>query len=238
MVHLTETIQKQKDKLEKLEYNQKFLCDDLIRSIKLNENLMRALEIQRLNETKLKNELESLKQYFAYSQANILTLEERLYQIEHTSYDGTFLWKIDNVCEKITNAKNGLQYSIYSPAFYTHKNGYKLCARIYLNGDGMGLNTHLSLFIVLLKGEHDALLKWPFKYKIKFTLVDQLQNDLSIIDAFRPDQSSNSFQRPINDMNIASGLPKFCTLTKFLSSDYGYIRDDTMFIQINVDVNE
>ena len=51
-------------------------------------------------------------------------------------------------------------------AFYTAKYGYKLCLRLYLNGDGTGKRTHLSLFIVIMRGEYDALLSWPFRNKV------------------------------------------------------------------------
>ena len=40
-----------------------------------------------------------------------------------------------------------------------------MCIRAYLNGDGIGENTHLSLFFVIMKGEYDPLLVWPFDYK-------------------------------------------------------------------------
>lgn len=52
------------------------------------------------------------------------------------------------------------------PAFYTSKYGYKMCLRIYLNGDGTGRGTHLSLFFVVMRGHSDALLKWPFNQKV------------------------------------------------------------------------
>ena len=52
-------------------------------------------------------------------------------------------------------------------AFYTAKYGYKLCLRLYLNGDGTGKRTHLSLFIVIMRGEYDALLPWPFRNKVR-----------------------------------------------------------------------
>lgn len=51
-------------------------------------------------------------------------------------------------------------------AFYTSKYGYKMCLRIYLNGDGTGRGTHLSLFFVVMRGHSDALLKWPFNQKV------------------------------------------------------------------------
>ena len=44
-----------------------------------------------------------------------------------------------------------------------------MCIRAYLNGDGY--KTHLSLFFVVMKGEYDALLKWPFDYKVSMILV-------------------------------------------------------------------
>lgn len=53
------------------------------------------------------------------------------------------------------------------PAFYTSKYGYKMCLRIYLNGDGTGRGSHLSLFFVVMRGLSDALLKWPFNQKVK-----------------------------------------------------------------------
>jgi len=46
-----------------------------------------------------------------------------------------------------------------------------MCIRAYLNGDGSGYKTHLSLFFVIMKGEYDALLKWPFDYKVSVILV-------------------------------------------------------------------
>lgn len=65
-------------------------------------------------------------------------------------------------------------------------------------------------------------------------LLDQ-NNREHIIDAFRPDISSSSFQRPVSDMNIASGCPLFCPLSK-LDSKNSYIRDDTIFIKAIVDL--
>lgn len=54
----------------------------------------------------------------------------------------------------------------FATAFYTSKYGYKMCLRVYLNGDGTGRGTHLSLFFVVMKGPNDALLRWPFNQKV------------------------------------------------------------------------
>ena len=68
------------------------------------------------------------------------------------SYNGTLLWKIDGYQRKRQDAINGVRTGIYSQPFYTSPSGCKMCAKIFLNGDGIGKGTHLSLFIVVLRG--------------------------------------------------------------------------------------
>ena len=48
----------------------------------------------------------------------------------------------------------------YSPPFY-YREGYKMCLAVYANGIGKGAGTHVSVVILLLKGEYDDQLKWP-----------------------------------------------------------------------------
>ena len=108
-------------------------------------------------------------------------------------------------------------------------------ARLYLNGDGNARNSHMSLFFVLLRGRYDAILKFPFSFKVTFCLFDQTAQQRHIVDSFRPDIKSSSFQRPRSEMNIASGIPKFTPLSTIQMSNSPYVRDDTMFIKIMVD---
>jgi len=133
------------------------------------------------------------------------------------------------------DAQSERQVSIYSPAFRSSPTGYKMRARLYLYGDGNARRTHMSLFFVLIRGPHDSILQFPFSYKVTFCLFDQTGQQRHIIDSFRPDIKSNSFQRPRSDMNIASGIPKFVLLSIFEKPDNPYVKDDTMFIKIVVD---
>ena len=145
------------------------------------------------------------------------------------------MWKISNFAQQRQDAVSGRRTSFYSPSFYTGRYGYKMCARIYLNGDGMGRGTHISLFFVLIRSEYDALLRWPFRQKVTMMILDQ-DNVEHVIDAFRPDPNSSSFQRPRREMNIASGCPLFCPLTEL--EKHGYVRDDVMFIKVIVDSSD
>ncbi|XP_046855628.1 TNF receptor-associated factor 3-like isoform X1 [Xenia sp. Carnegie-2017] len=148
------------------------------------------------------------------------------------SYNGRLLWKIDNFKKKRQDAINGIKTALYSPPFYSSQYGYKMCAKIYMNGDGFGKGTHLSLFFVVMKGDYDVLQSWPFQKKITMMLMDQGNGD-HMIDAFHSDPQSSSFQRPKSDMNIASGSPLFMPLESLKNRQY--IKDDTLFLKMIID---
>ena len=148
------------------------------------------------------------------------------------SYNGTLLWKIEGYKRKRQDAINGVKTVLYSDPFYSAQYGYKMCAKIYMNGDGIGKGSHLSLFFVVMRGDSDALQTWPLHKKITMMLLDQGNGD-HMIDTFHSDPKSSSFQRPKSDMNIASGSPLFMPLDSLNSRQY--IKDDVMFVKIIVD---
>ncbi|XP_008944402.1 PREDICTED: TNF receptor-associated factor 1 [Merops nubicus] len=189
----------------------------LRRQSELDQNIIRGLELK----------IAELHRCLMQKDAGLSSLHKSLLFSEQASYDGVFLWKITDVGRKLQDSVTGRTVSLYSPAFYTAKYGYKVCLRVYLNGDGTGKGTHLSLFFVVMKGDYDALLPWPFRHKVTFMLLDQ-NNREHVIDAFRPDLMSASFQRPVNDMNVASGCPMFLPLAKLQSPKHAYVKEDTL----------
>ncbi|XP_030902370.2 TNF receptor-associated factor 1 [Melopsittacus undulatus] len=196
------------------------------RQSELDQNMIRGLELK----------IAELHRCLTQKDAGLSSLHKSLLFSEQASYDGVFLWKITDVGRKLQDSVTGRTVSLYSPAFYTAKYGYKVCLRVYLNGDGTGKGTHMSLFFVVMKGDYDALLSWPFRNKVTFMLLDQ-NNREHVIDAFRPDLTSASFQRPVNDMNIASGCPMFLPLFKLQSPKYAYVKEDTLFLKCIVETN-
>lgn len=160
----------------------------------------------------------------------------RQFQITHKNpelkrYDGTLIWKITDYAKKKHDAVTGNCRNFYSPAFWSSPCGYKMCCRVYPNGDGSGENSHMSLFFTIMKGDYDALLSWPFQYKVTFMILDQ-EGTNHIKDAFRPDPTSSSFKRPITGMNISNGCPTFVKQADVESPPY--LKDDTMFIKLVV----
>ena len=157
----------------------------------------------------------------------------QIQMLESTSYNGVYLWKIDQYSRRFQEALSGKTVSLYCPPFYVGRFGYKVCARLYPNGDGMGKGTHVSVFFVIMRGEYDALLPWPFAQKVHFRIIDQ-DGIRDANDAFRPNADSSSFKKPTSDMNIASGCPKLLSHANIRQG--GYVKNDTMFVRINVDM--
>ena len=162
-------------------------------------------------------------------------LELQLQASLASTHNGAFLWRVPDMKRRIRDARTGRITSIYSPPFYTGRNGYKMCIRAYLNGDGSGEGTHLSIFFVLMKGEYDPLLQWPFDNKVSLVLVDQNQKK-HLVQTFKPNLQSSSFQRPKSDMNVASGCPEFAKLS--VLDDPSYVKDDVMYIKAIVDTSK
>ena len=162
-------------------------------------------------------------------------LELQLQASLASTHNGAFLWRIPEVRRRIRDAKMGRITSIYSPPFYTGRNGYKMCIRAYLNGDGSGEGTHLSIFFVLMRGEYDPLLQWPFEPKVSLILVDQ-DHKKHLVQTFKPNAQSSSFQRPKTDMNVASGCPEFADLS--VLDNTSHVKDDVMYIKAIVDTSK
>ena len=208
------------------------LTEELQRQV---STIARGQEASNGTINRLQRQFESMSHSLALRNVMMTDLDEYARQQEVSSHEGILVWKISDFSKRRQDAISGNQTSFYSPAFYTSRYGYKMCARIYLNGDGIGKGTHISVFFVVMRGEYDALLRWPFRQKVTFMLLDQ-DNVEHVIDAFRPDPNSSSFQRPRRESNIASGCPTFSPLSEI--NNHAYVRDDAIFLKVIVDTTD
>ena len=200
-----------------------------------NVSLERELRDKVSTIDRLRRRMDQIDESLGLNTVKITYLEsQRGLQAQQTihSYNGTLLWKIEGYQRKRQDAITGVKTALYSPPFYSSQYGYKMCAKLYLNGDGFGKETHLLLFFVVMKGDYDALQTWPFQKKITMMLMDQGNGD-HMIDSFNSDPQSSSFQRPKSDMNIASGSPLFMPYDRL--NNRQFIKDDVLFIKILVD---
>ncbi|NXX98272.1 TRAF2 factor, partial [Centropus bengalensis] len=89
------------------------------RQSELNQNIIRGLELK----------IAELHRCLTQKDAGLSSLHKSLVSSEQASYDGVFLWKITDVGRKLQDSVTGRTVSLYSPAFYTAKYGYKVCLR-------------------------------------------------------------------------------------------------------------
>ncbi|XP_007430643.1 TNF receptor-associated factor 3 isoform X2 [Python bivittatus] len=247
--HLQRVIDSQAEKLKELDkeirpFRQNWEeADSMKSSVESLQN--RVTELESIDKTTgqgarntglLESQLSRHDQMLSVHDIRLADMDLRFQVLETASYNGVLIWKIRDYKRRKQEAVMGKTLSLYSQPFYTGYFGYKMCARVYLNGDGMGKGTHLSLFFVIMRGEYDALLPWPFKQKVTLMLMDQGPSRRHLGDAFKPDPNSSSFKKPTGEMNIASGCPVFVAQTVLENGTY--IKDDTIFIKVIVDTSD
>ena len=152
--------------------------------------------------------------------------------------DNTFTWKIKNFENVLTLAKSGSKIEIESKPFYMY--GYKLKLLLYPNGNIDGQNTHLSLYVTVMKGEYDTILAWPLlQKKFTFTLIDQQENPAkrkNVIFEFTAHRTHvESFAKPITNENAGRGYQKFVSHEQLRTRRF--LVDDVIFIQIQIQVH-
>ncbi len=210
-------------------------CEDVSGGGKALTHMLRENVEKHDNQiSRLQENMQSLQQNITqYSIAvDELRLRQDVQDVKTTH--GVFIWKIPDIRRRYRDALDRKTISLYSPPFQTSPHGYRMCIRVYLNGDGAGKGTYISLFFVLMRSEHDDLLSFPFRQSVRFSLVNQSNPAESISEAFAPDLNSQSFQKPQGEMNVASGFPKFGRQT--VLHDERFTKGNVIYIKAKVDL--
>ena len=188
---------------------------------------------------KLKRDVEEMKSKICSMQdknqdlsKSIADMDLKIQLQENKTLNGELIWKIDKVDFRMAQARSGKVVALHSAPCYTKQYEYKYCTRLYLQGDGMGRSTHVSLFFVVMKSEYDQLLNWPMQKRITFELINHVNQAESVIESFVSNPRSSSFQRPTNNMNVASGCPMFISIERFLTG--GFVVDNCAYIKTTV----
>lgn len=212
---------------------------------KLNDTEAKLYETQvklyNTEETtkKLLEKLDTLQRQFenklGEGQGNGTEEKVVMVKTERANCPSEFVWKITDFSEILRQAKAEEKEMIESVPFYTDRHGYKLKVRVYPNGIKSGKNTHLSVYIIIMKGEYDAILPWPFKKKIIFTIIDQQEDPTERQNAamrLLPGNHPHCFARPINEDNKTRGFAQFISHEKLHSRRC--LLDGTLFLQVEV----
>ena len=125
----------------------------------------------------------------------------------------------------------------YSPPFYTHPGGYKMCVRVDADGFGEGAGTHVSVFASLMQGRNDDNLPWPFTGKVTFTLLNQQADENHHTDTASLLRDDEEYRVVVGERSRTGyGFPKFISHSQL---DHGaaqnqYLKDGCLYFQVKV----
>ena len=64
----------------------------------------------------------------------------------------------------------------FSLPFYAFPGGYKMCLNVDTGGYADGKGTHISAFLLLMKGENDENLEWPMRGTFFIEVMNQTED--------------------------------------------------------------
>ena len=163
------------------------------------------------------------------------TLQRQLAKKVDTDKEGgnkRFIWKIKYLF-------SGSIEETESNAFYTGCYGYKL--KVQLSFDSR--YSTFNIVVVLMEGEYDGILSWPFSKKITVTMIDQnkdLKERKNITKYLSPNghvQGSIFSGRPgIEYSELRSEILRFSSYGELQTRRY--FANETLFIQVDVEPDD
>ena len=224
MSFLSEKINNFSRKYELVELLQK-------RAAKLEDQLSQP-RFQGMAGVRLKKDINLLNSKVINIEDQNFELNKTVADMEKKTLNGELLWKIDKLDFRMAQAKLGKVAALHSAPCYTKQYEYKYCVRLYLQGDGEGRGTHISIFFVVMKSEFDELLRWPMRKQVIIQLVNLRNEADSVIETFFSNTRLSSFQRPTENMSVAVEYPRLISIEQFLNS--GFVKDNSTFIKVTV----
>lgn len=191
---------------------------DMVQIVAQTHDLRRELGIAHARNREVKQELECMR--------------NRLKKL----VGPTVVWRISTLQEFANFEHSRKKMMVYSDTFYTGPHGYRVKVNLNLNIVTTNQNqAHLSLNIIVLKGEYDSILPWPLTKKFKFTILDQQENFATrsnITCLFETQFASKCFQRPKTAENQATEDILLCYQQRLEKGRY--MVDGVLFLQADV----
>ena len=195
------------------------------------------ITFQKQEVDKIKTSLKKLhSQVFDVMERRLKRVDLDLLFLETARYDGVLTWGVSNYSERREEAKSGKNVSLHSQPFYTWHDGYKMCGLMYLNGNGNGKDTHLSMYFIIMEGRYDDFLPWPFTGNVTMMLLDQVGTN-HVKRTFKPN-ASKSVMKPQSEMNLGTGYPTFIKLSDLEAPSSPYLKNNAIQFKFIVDTKK
>ena len=143
------------------------------------------------------------------------------------SASGTYIDKV-NIAVLIDNGE-----AIRSETILTSVSGYAMELIYEIEIDGQKQKPFLSISLVLLKGDFDAILSWPMTYGITLSILD-LSSAKNHLECSIPiEDRTTKFNKPITSANESYKIANF-SIDKLHENRDQYIQDGQLFAQLQM----
>ena len=106
------------------------------------------------------------------SRLNNLDLQHRVMILETQVPVPPYYFTVSNFA---LHKQGGTQWTC--PSFFSEVGGYKMAIEVSANGEGVGRDTHISVYIRIMHGEYDDMLRWPLRASVTIQLISQSGNE-------------------------------------------------------------
>lgn len=153
-------------------------------------------------------------------------------ELSSNNRHGIFIWKINSFEEKLKEMRSMPLKMFYSPEFYTHPNGYKICARVNISSKN---SEFLSIVIHMMQSDNNDFLDWPFEGTISFILVHPLDSKKSIREETCTKPNLEAFKKPTEELNKRSfGYTEFVPINELSN----FFHNNSLVFRIEIAKNK
>ena len=130
---------------------------------------------------------------------------------------------------------NNSEGDVFLPSFFSHSHGYQMCIKVYPNGEGGCIGTHISIFTFLMRGPYDDHLKWPFRGKITVQIVNQAGDHSHVENTilYNDKTSDDTAGRVVGEeRGIGWGFDDYTDLEFNAKKKTQYLKDDIIIVRV------
>ena len=126
----------------------------------------------------------------------------------------------------------------FSQSFYSRPGGYKLCLRVDANGYGNGKGTHVSVCVVLMKGENDHQLQWPLEHVVTYRILNWKRDENHVNHTIDFKNALTTGKQRVTSREKAKtayGFDEFLphsSLSDGAAKDTQYLHNDCLCLQV------
>lgn len=120
----------------------------------------------------------------------------------------------------------------FSPPFYTHQGGYRMCLEVLPNGEGSAKGQYVSVFAYFMRGEFDDEVTWPYCGELVIEMVNQWKGDCYSQTIRYTEVTTKQFADRVTRgtrSQYGKGIPNFIHLSELPNK---FLRNDCLIFRV------